>query len=287
MRELDIDFESDGVTIRGWLYLPEGDGPFPGVIAQPGFGGHTAVFRDPNGANNDPPMYSPYQEVFTAGGIATLIIDPPNVGTSGGEPRDEINPFAWCRAIQDGITFVQLRDEVDEDRIGLWGVSYSGGHVLHVASMDHRVKAVVSQAMTISGRSNLIRRNSPQQYAELVEKFTEDRKRRMRGEPELLATYPAGDVVSERGPHVHTIRTFEYYDHYEPAAFIERVSPAALLMIVPTGDILTPAEDALTAYQRALEPKKLLLVPGGHYTVYNEHYELTSTAARDWFLEHL
>ena len=52
-------------------------------------------------------------------------------------------------------------------------------------------------------------------------------------------------------------------------------------------DTMTPAEDALHAYQRALEPKKLLTVPGTHYAVYDEQFARTSSAARDWFVEHL
>ena len=37
----------------------------------------------------------------------------------------------------------------------------------------------------------------------------------------------------------------------------------------------------------SLEPKKLLLLPGGHYAAYTDHFGLTSAAARDWFVEHL
>ena len=65
-----------------------------------------------------------------------------------------------------------------------------------------------------------------------------------------------------------TLRSWEHYDRYEPAAFIDRISPTPLLMIVGIEDAMTPAADALAAYARALEPKQLLLVPGGHYDVY-------------------
>ena len=84
-----------------------------------------------------------------------------------------------------------------------------------------------------------------------------------------------------------TLRTWELYDDYEPAAFIDRIAPTPLLMIVGVEDTMTPAEDALHAYQRALEPKKLLTVPGTHYAVYDEQFARTSSVARDWFVEHL
>ena len=37
-------------------------------------------------------------------------------------------------------------------RIGLWGSSYSGGHVVYVAARDPRVKAIVSQVAAIDSR---------------------------------------------------------------------------------------------------------------------------------------
>ena len=84
-----------------------------------------------------------------------------------------------------------------------------------------------------------------------------------------------------------TLRSWELYDECEPAAFIDRIAPTPLLMIVPLDDTMTPAEDALSAYARALEPKRLVTVPGTHYAVYGEQFAHTSAAARDWFAEHL
>ncbi len=84
-----------------------------------------------------------------------------------------------------------------------------------------------------------------------------------------------------------TLRSIEMYDEYEPALLIDRISPRPLLMIVPTGDVLTPAEDALAAYNRALEPKKLVTLPGGHYAVYRDHFAVTSGEAIAWFTAYL
>ena len=45
--------------------------------------------------------------------------------------------------------------EVDAERIGVWGSSYSGGHVLVVGAIDRRVKCVVSQVPLVSGYEQL------------------------------------------------------------------------------------------------------------------------------------
>jgi fermentation-respiration switch protein FrsA (DUF1100 family) len=60
-----------------------------------------------------------------------------------------------------------------------------------------------------------------------------------------------------------------------------------ILMIVGLRDTVTPADVALEAYNRALEPKKLLTYPGGHFAAYYQFFDQTSTAARDWFVQHL
>ena len=52
-------------------------------------------------------------------------------------------------------------------------------------------------------------------------------------------------------------------------------------------DHLTVADEALAAYNRALEPKRLVLLPGGHFDAYVDDFELASGAAADWFATHL
>lgn len=41
---------------------------------------------------------------------------------------------------------------VDTKRIGLWGTSYGGGHVLYVAAHDKRVQCIVSQVPSMDSR---------------------------------------------------------------------------------------------------------------------------------------
>jgi hypothetical protein len=39
---------------------------------------------------------------------------------------------------------------------------------------------------------------------------------------------------------------------------------------------------------KALEPKKLLVLPGGHFDAYTgEAFKVNSAAQRDWFVQHL
>lgn len=56
------------------------------------------------------------------------------------------------------------------------------------------------------------------------------------------------------------------------------------LQVADARDAIT---EILAAYERACEPKRLLLRPGGHFDVYGIHCEAVIAAARDWFTEHL
>jgi len=55
-------------------------------------------------------------------------------------PRGQILPTEQHEDYRNAITWIQLQSEVEPDHIGLWGFSYSGGHVLHLAAFDRRVK---------------------------------------------------------------------------------------------------------------------------------------------------
>ena len=74
---------------------------------------------------------------------------------------------------------------------------------------------------------------------------------------------------------------------YEPGSYISRVSPTPLLLLVAAGDHLTVSDLAIDAYEQAREPKKLVILPGGHFDAYIADFELSSAAARDWLVQHL
>lgn len=130
----DVVFPSEGTSLRGLLFLPEDSGTRPPIVIMAH--GTTATVRM---------VVDRYAEVFSGAGFAVLLYDHRNLGRSGGEPRQEINPWIQCRGYLDAISFVETLDSVDPDRIALWGDSYSAGEVIVVGAVDDRVKAIVAQ----------------------------------------------------------------------------------------------------------------------------------------------
>jgi pimeloyl-ACP methyl ester carboxylesterase len=128
-----VEFRSEGAMLRGLLLRPDAATHPPVVIMAHGTSATIRMVADE------------YAEVFRRNGFAVLLYDHRNLGASGGEPRQEINPWIQCRGYLDAIDFVQTLDGIDRDRIGLWGDSYSGGEVLVVGAVDERVTAIVAQ----------------------------------------------------------------------------------------------------------------------------------------------
>ncbi|GAA3431356.1 alpha/beta hydrolase [Kutzneria kofuensis] len=301
-RRTDVEFDArDDITLRGWLYRPAGDGPWPGVVMTHGFAGVKEAYLEP------------LAEAFADAGFAVLLYDHRTWGASDGLPRHDLDPWRQVEDMRTAVTFLRGRPEVDPARIGVWGTSYSGGHAIVVGALDHRVAAVVAQAPAISNYQSSLRRSTPDQVEALLAAIDRDRTATLAGaEPAVLpvvgddparpAAFRSAEAIDFYGsPEVAaagwvneiTLRSLDWARGYEPGAFIGRVSPKPLLMIVATRDELTLTDLALAAYENALEPKKLVLIDGGHFTPYARPGRDTAgfVAARDaavaWFAEHL
>ncbi|WCN37648.1 alpha/beta hydrolase [Aneurinibacillus uraniidurans] len=292
----DIEFDADGITLRGWLYVPESNGhQVPAIVMAHGYSAVKEMYLDR------------YAEVFAQAGLAALVFDYRGFGASDGMPRQEVNPWQQIEDYRHAITYASMMPEVDNNRIGVWGSSYSGGHVLVVAATDRRVKCVVSQVPTISGYQSALRRVPGEAVEKLLHSFAEDRVRRMKGEepqmlsvipheadgnaiytmPDAVKWYSEGGALAPGWRNEVTLRSVEFSRSYEPGIYVSRISPTPLLMIVGENDYVTPTDLALEAYENALQPKRLALLSGGHFDPYLNHFEQSSTEAVKWFSQHL
>ena len=77
------------------------------------------------------------------------------------------------------------------------------------------------------------------------------------------------------------------FTEYEPGTYLPWISPTPLLMCVAENDHLTVAEIAIAAFEQAREPKRLVMMPGGHFDAYVDGFDVASGAAVDWFTQHL
>jgi fermentation-respiration switch protein FrsA (DUF1100 family) len=294
----DIEFKTeDGVTLRGWHYVPESRrGKVPTIVMAHGFSAVKEMYLDR------------FAEAFAAAGLASIVFDNRNFGASEGEPRQEIDPWRQVRDYRDAITYAEKLEETDPERIGIWGSSYSGGHVLVVGAIDRRVKCVVSQVPLASGHGNARRLIRADYLAGVQRMFDEDRRARMAGKSPAMVPVVAEDPAAPsalptpdswawftetgrtRAPSWRnevTLRSVEMFTEYEPGGYVSFISPTPLLMVVALGDVLTVADLALEAYERALEPKRLVTLSGGHFDAYVNDFDAASKPAVEWFVQYL
>jgi uncharacterized protein len=297
MRE-DIEFHAEGATLRGWFYCPDdAGGATPCIVMAHGFSAIKEMRLDA------------YAEVFCDAGLACVVYDNRGFGASDaapGRPRQEIDPWEQIRDYQHAITYAQARDEVDADRIGVWGSSYSAAHSYVVGAIDRRVKAVCGQVPLVSGRRTFEMLVRIDYWDQTWQVLAADRLARARGEaPAMLPVVDADPTAQSALPtpdsyeffsayegtswkNEVTLRTLELFQGYEPGDYLKRISPTPLLMVVARNDRLVAGELACQAYETAAHPKKLVVLPGGHFEAYvGRGFEISSGAARDWFVEHL
>ena len=70
------------------------------------------------------------------------------------------------------------------------------------------------------------------------------------------------------------------FTEYEPGSYLPYISPTPLLLLVAAGDHLVPAELAIAAYDTAHEPKKLVILPGGHFDAYVKGFDAGAPGPR-------
>ena len=299
----DISFPGfGGTTLRGWLYTPEKAENGPALVMAHGFSATRAMALDP------------FARLFCEAGITVLVYDHRNLGASDGEPRQEINIWAQARDYRYAIDWLSRRPEVDERRIGIWGSSFSGGEVLVVGACDRRVAAVIASVPFAS---------LPDTEQRLADSSAFERMRaalldESGNGPADAADAPMGPlaVVAEEGVDLPpflaipeasdwflragavpgagwqnrvTLRNcFGTEPPFDPGVCVSHIAPTPLLMVVASDDRLAPTSGALKAFERAGEPKRLELIEGDHFVVYQgAGFARAAPAMRDFLLEFL
>ena len=132
-----------GITLAADLYKPKNTfGKYPAIAVSGPFG---AVKEQCSGL---------YAQTMAEKGYLTIAFDPSFTGESGGNPRYMASPDINTEDFMAAVDFLSVREEVDQDRIGIIGICGWGGMALNAAALDTRIKATVASTMYDMTRVN-------------------------------------------------------------------------------------------------------------------------------------
>lgn len=296
--ERKVEFRSEGQTIVGTLYRPDGlgDRPLPTVIGAGGWC-YTKEIVLPHVAR-----------IAGRDDVQFLGFDYRGFGESGGSRRQHIDPWDQIQDYRNAVTFAERLDEVDENALGAFGISYSGGHVLILAAIEPRLKAFVSVVPVVDGYATLKRCHGEVDFRLLEAELLNDLRNRYDGSGSTKAmssptphedrpTWPfpqAYEVfaqlkATEAPNHEHwsTTESTQSLLNYSVAPFLSRIIDKSVMMIVVAGDNITSVDLEVEAFNKIPSPDKdLKILPtAGHMSLYSDRRDtnLAAAHAAQWF----
>ena len=200
------------------------------------------------------------------------------------------------------VTYLTTREDVDADNIGVFGSGGTGGgNAVLLAAADRRVRVAVSQVPVADGEDWLHRMRREYEWQEFLDRLEADRRERVvggRGEmvhpreeimiptPERRATKVKSDV-DDKIPSSVPLRCAEAIMQYRPIDVVDQVAPAGLMVIGVENDATTPTDHAVSLYERAGTPKKLVMQGHTtHYAAYKQYGDHVIPLIVDWYARH-
>ncbi|KAI9057307.1 alpha/beta-hydrolase [Trametes sanguinea] len=139
---IKIPSMTPGWQLDAWKYMPRASsrtGPpesqgLPVVVMAHGICGNKLM------------KLAPYAETFASMGFAVVVFDYRRWGASGGTPRHVIYVSEQLEDYRTVVKYCRLQSEFDPHKVVLWGTSFSGGHVVTLATeRELNLTAVISQ----------------------------------------------------------------------------------------------------------------------------------------------
>ena len=282
------DIYSEGTRLQAEIFSLKASAgeQLPTIIMSHGWGGVAALLR-------------PEAVFFAQNGYLVVTFDYRGWGESDGrviltepapseksenkfvaevrEIREVVDPLDQVNDLLNVLHWVQGEPQCNTDRIGLWGSSYSGGHVVFAAAHDHRVKATVSQVPGMDSRFVV----ANDEERELTYSEATQRARGELGYPE-----PGARVIGNlRGAPIR-----DKLKRYAPVDNAGEASPecAMLFVVAENEELFDNNENGVLAHERVKGPKKLIVVPEiTHYGIYTQARLKARGYALAWYDEHL
>lgn len=245
-----------------------------------------------------------YAQEMAERGYVAIAFDESYNGESGGFPRKTSSVEGFVEDFHAAVDFMGTRPYVDRNKIGVIGICGSGGFSLSAAQVDRRIKAVAVVSMYDMSR---VKANgwmdswSAEERNAYLDQLGEERwKEYEGGEVKTLGlpdnidkdTDPITTEFYEyyKMPRGHHPRASSHFTMASDMAFmnytlldrIESISPRPILFVI--GENAHSRYFSEDAYEKAAEPKELVVVPGAtHVDLYDRVDMIPFDKLEDFF----
>lgn len=270
----DIEFSSQGTQCRAWLYTPTEPNSAVIVMAH-GLGGT----RDAG--------LEPFATVFADHGFTVVLFDYRHFGASDGEPRQLLSISRQLQDWRAAVAFARELPGVDPARVGLWGTSFSGGHVLTTAANDASIAAASAQGPMVDGLAaslEMVRYAGVGRLVKLAAYGSVDQLRGLLGmqpitvplvaAPGEFAAMSSHDALSGYGAitpsgwcNEMSARLALYLATYRPITQARKLA-CPILIQACTKDSVAPAAAAVKLARKAGPNVELKQYDIGHFDIY-------------------
>jgi len=291
MKEKKVQFFSRGQKIAAILFSPNKvKERAAGIVLCQGYTGTKELFL---------PQLA---QAFCEAGYPSLVFDYRGWGESEGD-RGYLFPSEQVEDIRNAMTFLGTQKMVDPERIGLYGTSFGGANVIAGAAVDQRAKCIVANLPIGNGKRWLRSLRRLWEWREFLQLIAEDRQNRvLSGKSRKMKAFdivPLDPTIQEAMAAAIkdgflqedeiTLESAEAIMAFSPEDMVAKISPRPILFIHAGADNLVSSEESQILYERAGEPKKLVIVPGvTHVDFYlGEAFGQVTSLSLDWFTRYL
>jgi alpha-beta hydrolase superfamily lysophospholipase len=279
-----VHFTSAGLQLAGILHFPPDAKPGerrPAFMVLHGFG-----------SNKDSGVPRTAAELFASLGYVALRFDMRGCGESEGA-RGRVICLEQVEDTRHALEFLQTRDEVQRDRIAVYGQSFGAAVAVYAAGVEPRIAACISTGGWGHGEKKFRKQHaSPEAWARFTAMMEKGRQMKKRGETLMVPRYDIVPIRPELRAHVApgSILEFPFEVVESMYAFtanevVGRIAPRPLLLVHAAQDTVTPTEQSIDLFQHAGQPSDLHLVAGVDHFLLSEGNALVMDIVRGWLAQ--
>ncbi len=275
-----ITFKYGEMTLSGVLHTPEGaSGRLPAIMVLHGFGSN----KESGNVHGPVKMLNDW-------GYAAFRFDMPGCGESDGE-FGRVICQEQVEATQAACTYLQTRDEIDPDRIGVLGSSFGAAVAIYVGGVDKRIACVVSSGGWGHGERKFRGQHPTKEgWLKFTRMLEEGRRHRERtGESLMVDRYDIVPIPEHLRTNLsqHSVEQFpsevaQSMYNFTAEDVVGDIAPRPLLLLHSSDDSVTPTEQSVAMFQKAGQPTDMHLFAETDHFMFAENNTRVREIVKSW-----